>query len=484
MIHAKSVLLIRKLVKRGAEIFRLFAVLLIGLFVTGCAHYPVNQPLKEYNSAAGYRAKNMRAEGKSDDILLFLTFSGGGTRAAAFSYGVLEELKNTEVRIGVKNRRLLDEVDTISSVSGGSFTAGYYGLFGDRIFRDFEDKFLKKNVQAELYRSMFLNPVNWVRLFSPYFDRSDLAAEYYDKNIFEGGTIGDLAARKGPMVIINATDMTYGIRVGFTQDIFDIICSDLSNFPVARAVAASSAVPVALSPLTVRNYAGTCNYKMPEPLASVFRESDFTERQFYLANNMTPYLDAGKKPYLHLLDGGIADNLGLRAIVDRIILRGDFWKTIRITHHENVRKVVYIVVNAETHPDSSWDRSEAPPSFGAMLESYSSTAIERYNVETLALLKDNLKAWTGQVREQRCSGKPLSDEPGSCGDIRFYVIEVKFDATKDEHERWFFKTLPTSFSLLPGEVDRLRAAARRILSESGEFQRLLDDLRQQAPDTQ
>jgi NTE family protein len=352
--------MVRKLVKRRPGIFGLFSALLISFFAAGCAHYRVNQPLKEYDPDTGYRAKNMRAAGKSDDMLLFLTFSGGGTRAAAFSYGVLEGLENTEVRIGGKNRRLLDEVDTISSVSGGSFTAGYYGLFGDRIFRDFEDKFLKKNVQADLYRSIFLNPVNWFRLSSPYFDRSDLAAEYYDKNIFEGGTIGDIAARKGPMIIINATDMTYGIRVGFTQDIFDVICSDLSNFPVARAVAASSAVPVALSPITVRNYAGTCNYKMPEPLASVLRESDFTERQFYLANNMTPYLDAGKKPYLHLLDGGIADNLGLRAIIDRIIFRGDFWKTIRNTHHENVRKVIFIVVNAETHPDSSWDRSEAP----------------------------------------------------------------------------------------------------------------------------
>lgn len=455
----------------------MFVCLLIALLSFGCAHYPVNQTLKAYDSDGGYRAKNMRAAGRSDDMLLFLTFSGGGTRAAAFSYGALEELRSTGVRLGGKDRRLLDEVDTISSVSGGSFTAGYYGLFGDRIFSDFDDKFLKRNVQGELFRSIFLNPFNWFRLFSPYFDRSDLAAEYYDTHIFEGGTIGDIAARKGPMIIINATDMTYGIRVAFTQDIFDVICSDLSNFPVARAVAASSAVPVALSPITVRNYAGSCHYKMPEQLASVLRGSDFTERQFYLANNMTPYLDPGKKPYLHLLDGGIADNLGLRAIIDRIIFRGDFWKTIRNTHHENVRKVVFVVVNAETHPDSSWDRSEAPPSFGAMLESYSSTAVERYNVETLALLKDNLKTWTGQVRGARCSGKPVSEEPGSCGDIKFYVIEVKFDATKDEHQRWYFKTLPTSFSLQPEEVDRLRAAARRILAESAEFQRLLEDLR-------
>ncbi|MFZ3138013.1 MAG: patatin-like phospholipase family protein [Thermodesulfovibrionales bacterium] len=86
----------------------------------------------------------MRMPGKSDNMLLFVTFSGGGTRAAALSYGVLEELSKTEVVIDGKKRRLLDEIDAISSVSGGSFTAAYYGLFGDRIFEDFESRVLKK----------------------------------------------------------------------------------------------------------------------------------------------------------------------------------------------------------------------------------------------------------------------------------------------------------------------------------------------------
>lgn len=461
----------------GRGIYRLSAALIAAFIITGCAHYPVNQPLKEYNPDGGYRAKSMRVPGRSDDMLFFLTFSGGGTRAAAFSYGVLEVLANTEIVKQGKTHRLLDEVDTISSVSGGSFTAGYYGLFGDRIFQDFESRFLKRNVQGDLLGRIF-NPVNWVRLLSPYFDRSDLAAEYYDRFIFDGGTIGDIAARKGPMIIINATDMTYGVRVGFTQDMFDVICSDLTNFPVARAVAASSAVPVVLSPLTVRNYAGRCNYKMPEPIARVLNENDITERQSYLVNNIKPYLDSGKKPYLHLIDGGVADNLGLRAIVDRIIFRGDFWKTIKNTHHENVHKVVFIVVNAETQPDSTWDRMESPPAFAAMLEAYSTIAIERYNVETIALLKENLKEWTEQVRSQRCIGKTASTDPGSCGDMQFYMVEVKFDALKDETERWYLKRLSTSFNLAPEDVDNLRAAASRILTESSEFQRLLNDLRQ------
>lgn len=457
----------------------MYAALLTSLIVSGCAHYPINQPLKEYNPTAGYRAKSMRMPGKSDDMLIFLTLSGGGTRAAALSYGVLEVLANTVVVTEGKRRRLLDELDTISSVSGGSFTAGYYGLFGDRIFQDFESRFLKKNIQGEILSKIF-SPVTIARLLSPYFDRSDLAAEYYDRYIFDGGTIGDIAARKGPMIIINATDMTFGMRIGFTQDMFDMICSDLTNFPVARAVAASSAVPVILSPVTVRNYAGTCKYAIPEPIEHVLKDDDMTDRQFHLVSNIKSYLDPERKPYIHLVDGGVADNLGLRAIVDRIIFRGNFWKTIKNTHHENVHKVVFIVVNAETQPDSKLDRMESPPALSAMLESYSTIAIERYNVETVALLKENLKEWADQVRSQRCIGKAASTDPGSCGDIQFYMVEVKFDALKDDMERWYYKRLSTSFDLPPEDVDNLRAAAGRILSESREFQRLLRDLGQQA----
>src|SRR5512139_1346290 len=245
------------------------ALLLVFSFGLGCAHYPVNQPIKEARLDAGYRAATMKTSENSDSLLLFLTFSGGGMRAAALSYGVLEELRKTEVVLEGRKRRLLDEVDGISSVSGGSFTAGYYGLFGDRIFEDFENKFLKKNIQRSLILRALFHVANWVRLLSPTFARSDLAAEYYDRHIFEGGTFGDIAARKGPFIIINATDMTHGTRVGFTQEAFDLICSDLSLFPVGRAAAASSAIPMALTPITLRNYAGTCGFKTTEEFEKV-----------------------------------------------------------------------------------------------------------------------------------------------------------------------------------------------------------------------
>ncbi len=132
------------------------------LAAAGCAHYPINQPLKQYDPQVGYRGKNLRDPAKEERLLIFLSFSGGGTRAAAFSYGVLETLRDTTVSIHGQKRRLLDEVDGITGVSGGSFTAAYYGLFRDRIFEDFETRFLKQNIQGKLTRATFFNPINWV----------------------------------------------------------------------------------------------------------------------------------------------------------------------------------------------------------------------------------------------------------------------------------------------------------------------------------
>jgi hypothetical protein len=120
------------------------------------------------------------------------------------------------------------------------------------------------------------------------------------------------------------------------------------------------------------------------------------------------------------------------------------------TPEEEVNKFVFIVVNAETQPDTRWDRSEAMPSFSAMMSAYGSVAIGRYNEETIALIKERAVSWADELREQRCEGGEISTEPWSCGDIQFYVVEVKFDALEDEQERMYFKRLPTSFSLESG----------------------------------
>ena len=241
------------------------AVILLG---AGCAHYPENARLQHYDPQSGYRFRNLSNTGNSDSLQIFLAFSGGGTRAAALSYGVLEELARTQIAWEGQHRRLLDEVDYISAVSGGSFTAAYYALYGDRIFADFEDKFLNQNIQRQLMWRL-CSPLYWGRLASPYFNRSDMAAEFYDRHLFGGKTYGDLLKRnRRPFLSLNATDMSLGASFQFTQEHFDYLCSDISTFPVARAVAASAAFPILLSPITINNYGGSCGCVEPAWMVS------------------------------------------------------------------------------------------------------------------------------------------------------------------------------------------------------------------------
>ena len=116
------------------------ALLLLG----GCATRPINPPITQTDPSVGYRFETRQARDRNKENLVILAFSGGGTRAAAFSYGVLEFLRRTEVVGAQGNKvRLLDAVDVITGVSGGSFTALAYGLYGDQLFANYEELFLK-----------------------------------------------------------------------------------------------------------------------------------------------------------------------------------------------------------------------------------------------------------------------------------------------------------------------------------------------------
>jgi len=108
--------------------------------LAGCASRVWNRPLGTVPGTGAYDFRHRMPQGNGDTFVV-LAFSGGGTRAAAFSYGVLEKLRDTPVMVDGKSQSMLSQVNVITSVSGGSYTAAYYGLFGDRIFRDFAPHF-------------------------------------------------------------------------------------------------------------------------------------------------------------------------------------------------------------------------------------------------------------------------------------------------------------------------------------------------------
>src|SRR5262252_2454780 len=223
---------------------RALAAVVIAFALAGCATRPVNPPIEHFEPKP-YTLE--RGAGYTDrQNFVLLAFSGGGTRAAAFAYGALETLRDIEIttRTGRKERAL-DEVDVITGISGGSFTALAYGLYGDKLFDDYEKRFLKRDVQGELIARAF-NPFNWGDLLSPGWGRSELAANYYDEILFDGKTFADLK-REGPQIFVGATDLSEGTRIVFNSANFDVLCADLNKIRLARAAAASSAVPVVLS---------------------------------------------------------------------------------------------------------------------------------------------------------------------------------------------------------------------------------------------
>src|SRR6185369_7752821 len=123
-------------------------------------------------------------------------------------------------------------------------------LYGARTFETFERDFLKRDVQREILLRT-ANPRRWSALASSGGGRSELAAELYDEILFHGATFADLERAGGPSIAVGATDLATGARIVFVQQNFDVMCADLSGFRIARAAAASSAVPVVLSPITI-----------------------------------------------------------------------------------------------------------------------------------------------------------------------------------------------------------------------------------------
>ena len=461
-----------------------FVVAVLLLLLGGCATRPINPPITSTDLHTGYRLDTRQVQIQDKENLVILAFSGGGTRAAAFSFGVLEFLRKTEV-VGPKGNkvRLLDAVDVITGVSGGSFTALAYGLYGDKLFADYEQRFLKRNVQGEIIARTF-SPANWGSLASPNWGRSELAAQLYDEILFNGATFGDLDRGKGPMILASATDISTGSRFVFNQGVFDVLCSDLNAVPLSRAAAASSAVPVVLSSITINNYGGTCKTKFPD-WVKLFTDTENPPRPAARAirslKAIEAFGDSAHRPYIHLVDGGVSDNVGMRGVLDALEVLEALQEVGIPTRLDNARRIIVFVVNSLSSPPINWDESEAPPGTVDILLKAAGTPIDAFSYEAIELLKDTAARWRTlrKIRDSaamKTNKDPAIAEALRIPDAEIYAINVSFPELKDKAELDYLNQQPTSFVLPPEAVDRLRAAAGTIIMASPEFQRLLKDV--------
>jgi NTE family protein len=454
------------------------------LLAASCAYPTRNQEAAVIDDKHGYRWNNLDPSGL-EDTLVIVTASGGGTRATALALSVLRGLDDVALSNG---KTLAQEVDLVSSVSGGSVTAAYFALEGRAGFEALEQNFIRKNGMAPLIFGM-VNPVGIVRLSTPSVERIDLLIDYLNKQLFHDATYQTLLDRhRRPFLVLNAADMVEGIPFAFTQRNMDLLCSDLSLLPLATAVGASAAFPVALSPVTLTNYspcAATKGKVWPPAWVTASIDEPGTQPQdsLWYANPQRATLaraeyayalgdDPGrmdKKLYVHLLDGGIADNLGIFEPYRMLATRDTQPSFLGQIDTGQIKKLIFVAINARSFAPSDLDAQQATPGIVDMLLASIDAPIDRTTAGTAAQLRNLL---FDEFR-QLSLGDPVKEARFKALAENTALVSIDFDAIVDEDCRRKYHSIPTSWSLDRKQVDAVLKVGGALLANDPEFTRLL-----------
>jgi NTE family protein len=234
-------------------------------------------------------------------------------------------------------------------------------------------------------------------------------------------------------------------------------------------VAASAALPPYFSAVTLQSYAGTCG---PAPLPGLTKHADVIGNfsQSVRLEETKSYLDRARRPYVHLVDGGLIDNLGLRVAADFAVEQGGFFELVEALGYDELTHVVFISVNAETDPNFAIDQTADSPNFWQTLNALKLPG-RAHSKDLANQLRSSFDAWREELRSRRSTPAGAIDSAP-----RFYFIDVSISAIQDEKERNDFNNVPTALTLDSGTVDRLRAIARKLLLESPALKQLVADL--------
>jgi len=420
--------------------------------LTACATAaPINAPL------GGLRA-DVQGRAPVGDDLIVVALSGGGARAASFHLGVLQALRDTPGRDG---RPLSEHIAMITSVSGGSVLAAYYAQHGDTGLDSFDDAYLARDWRVRGPGS----PLGIAGAFRGGMNGPHQLADWLNENIYGGALMGDLDA--GPRVVINATDIYNSTPFAFTQFFFDGICSDVRQVRIADAVAASMAVPVAFRPVLVESYASRCEGP-PAWTTRVLADRNAGENARQAARAFQNYRGDTRaaQRYVHLSDGGVADNLGLLSL--QVMRAGDELPS-PLTAREalQARRVLFLVVNAEYVRERTFQqRGSDAIGAGEMLISPVDVATEVSKRASADAWRGALPAYETALRDWRCAQAERAAEAGwNCRDISLSMDVITFrDMTPEEYEALY--DAPTVVSLPRETVDALVRAGRGVVGRN------------------
>jgi predicted acylesterase/phospholipase RssA len=378
--------------------------------------WPAGQPVPD--TAGSWKLSELE---RRDSRFIALAISGGGSRAANFGAAVMVELQQ---------RGLLDQVDVISGVSGGTLPAVYYGLgakagpFAEPALREA----LGYDFQSSWVRRWFL-PQNIFRYWLTDFTRSDIMVQVFNNRLYHEATFADLKLH--PKVLLNATVHNDHTRFTFTDDRFAGLHSVLAKYHVANAVNASSAFPGVFQDVTVQWY-------------------------------MEP------AQYLHLYDGGPIDNLGVQALVE-YLNRNILGTSLDRLFPNGCVILVIDATPASEHPELNGRRSSR--SFiDYFLDTNALDAMDAMLMESRRSLLTNMGIPVGR-QDQEMRGRLLVNDLRQCAcEVRHVALRQLFylgdSNDTDLTER--VTQIKTKFWLSEQEQDDLYRAA-------GFLMQLLDD---------
>lgn len=437
------------MIHRSRRIATMFSVLMLGACAVTINNAPLNQPLTARHAGQVSPPNDIVGEN-----LVAFSFSGGGMRAAAFSFGVLKALEDASP----PGDALLDELTFISSVSGGSLTAAYYGLHGKQMMKEFREKVLLQNMEGGM-RLSALAPENFIRLLRGGLnDRSNIG-DFLDKRVFAGATFADIYARRKPDIWINASDLYNRTPFPFIPPLFSAVCSDLASFSVAEAVSASMAVPLVFAPIVLKTYPDNCNGPLASWVETALANPGASKVMHASAHAVKSYRDPKRVRYVKLVDGGVTDNFGLSSImIGRAVARtpyGPFTATDAV----KLRRMLFLVVDAGRGPSGDWALGPDGPSGVDMALASTDTAIDSAARVGFDAFREMMRDWRNSIVDFRCS-LPITDvarlrgstTEWNCSDVQFELGVVSFaDLGRDRESR--LSAIPTRLTLPASMID-------------------------------
>ena len=463
--------------------YNLLLSLVLVLALTACTSRnvgPINEPAPD---ATQETARFINDYGGDGSLIVGVAFSGGGTRAAAFAYGIMSELDTIGIDDFPRKRAVSDSIRMVSGTSGGAVAAAYFAFRGPDGFHDFRERFLLQDIEQSLYTSL-ASPANILRALGGGMNDRDGFAKWLDDELFHGATFSAFDSDLAPLIWLNATDISHGVPFLFTHETFAALCSDLNEVRIADAVAASAALPVAFSPIDVRSYGPDCDYQTPSWKARALTDPHAPLRLNAYARALESYRADHSLTLIRLLDGGITDNIGITGLALARASAETPYGPLTEEQAVNLERLLFIVADAGKAPKPAWATSDRSPNLmeiGPSLANATITASVRKGFDALGLA---VRDWQQEIIRFRCglAEEQVREHRGSlngwnCSDVQITVELLSFrDIEPSMQNR--LNQIPTRLALTEEQVDLVINAGREAVRKNVAIQTAIDGIRQ------